>query len=451
MALTVQKVEPGSPAERLGLGPGCLLLSIDGNELNDALDYQYYTAAARFTLAVCQDGERRELLVQKAEYEPFGCDFKTYLADEKHSCDNHCMFCFIDQLPPGLRAPLYFKDDDERLSFLYGNYITMTNLSEREVERIVKMQISPIFISVHTTNPELRVRMMANKRAAETLRYLDVFAKGGIEMNCQLVLCRGINDGDELRRTLDDLLALCPQVRSIAAVPAGVTAYRDKLFKLTPYDAESAAETLDILESYSRRCRERFGRSVVYPSDEWYLTARRPVPPAAFYDDFAQLEDGVGMWRQYRDTFLAELERPRSLVLPRRLDVVTGTLAAPLIAEMAEHTTRKYPGVRIAVHAIENRFFGGNVSVAGLVTATDIIAQCKGKLTSRLLAVPEVMLQDEGDRFLDDVTLPQLEQALGCRVVVIPTDGAGCCRAYLGTRILKAARPAQRPAQGKET
>ena len=451
MALTVQSVAPGSPAQRLGLAPGCRLLAVDGNELFDALDYQYYTAAPRFALTVCQNGAQQTLTVEKAEYEPFGCDFKTYLADEKHSCDNHCMFCFIDQLPPGLREPLYFKDDDERLSFLYGNYITMTNLSEREVERIVKMHISPIFISVHTTNPALRVRMMANKRAADTLRYLDVFAKAGIEMNCQLVLCRGINDGDELRRTLDDLLALCPQVCSIAAVPAGVTNYRDKLYKLTPYDAASAAETLDILESYSRRCREQFGKSIVYPSDEWYLTAGRSVPPAEFYDTFDQLEDGVGMWRKYHDTFLEELARPRSLVIPRRLDVVTGTLAAPLITEMAQRARQKYPGVQVTVHAVENRFFGGNVSVAGLVTATDIIAQCKGKLQSRLLGVPEVMLQDEGDRFLDDVTLPQLEQVLGCRVVVIPSDGAGCCRAYLGTRILKPRRTQPAPPPGKET
>lgn len=340
-----------------------------------------------------------------------------------------------------MRDPLYFKDDDERLSFLYGNYITMTNLSDREVERIVKMHISPIFISVHTTNPELRVRMMANKRAAETLRYLDVFAKGGIEMNCQLVLCRGVNDGAELRRTLDDLLALSPQVGSIAVVPAGLTDYRDKLFKLTAYDAQSAAQTLDILESYSRRCREQYGRSIVYPSDEWYLTAGRPIPPADFYDDFAQLEDGVGMWRRYHDTFLEELQRPRQLVIPRKLDVVTGTLAAPLIEAMARCATERFPQVKITVHPIENRFFGGNVSVAGLVTGTDIIDQCRDKLQSRLLAVPQVMLQDEEDRFLDDVTLPQLGQALGCRVVVIPSDGAGCCRAYLGTRILKTHAP----------
>lgn len=448
MALQVQQIAEGSVAEQLGLRSGCSLVSIDGNPLHDALDYQFYTASEHFILTVCEEGTQRQIEVNKAEYEPFGCDFKTYLGDAKHSCDNHCMFCFIDQLPPGMRAPLYFKDDDERLSFLYGNYITMTNLSDEEVERIVKMHISPIFISVHTTNPALRVRMMANKRAAETLRYLDVFAKGGIEMNCQIVLCRGINDGAELRRTLDDLLALRPQVGSIAVVPAGVTAYRDKLFKLEAYDAETAAAQLDIMEAYSRRCRDEYGRSIVYPSDEWYLTAGRTIPPTEFYDEFAQLEDGVGMWRRYHDTFLAELARPRRLVIPRKLDVVTGTLAAPLIDEMARRVRQQYPGVQVFVHPIENRFFGGNVSVAGLVTATDIIDQCRGKLRSRVLAVPQVMLQDEGDRFLDDMTLPQLGEALGCQVVSIPTDGAGCCRAYLGTRVLKAARAAHNEGRG---
>ena len=432
MALILAGVDEGSIAEELGLLPGCQLLSIDGHELHDALDYQFYTAAPSFELLICQDGEQELIEIEKDEYEPLGCNFCTYLGDEKHSCDNHCMFCFIDQLPPGMREPLYFKDDDERLSFLYGNYITMTNLSEQEVERIIEMHISPIFISVHTTNPQLRVRMMANKRAAETLAYLDRFAKGGIEMNCQLVLCRGINDGDELRRTLDDLLALSPQVGSIAAVPAGVTDYRKGLFKLTPYDAQSAAETLDILEEYSLRCRAEYGRSVVYPSDEWYLTAGRPVPEAEFYDEFAQLEDGVGMWRMYHDTFLEELDEERAPPAPRRLDVVTGTLAAPLIDAMARKLHARYPQIELTVHAIRNEYFGGNVSVAGLVTATDIIKQCKDKLSGDTLLVPEVMLQDEEDRFLDDITPAQLGEALDCTVQVIPTGGAGSCAAMLG-------------------
>ena len=394
MPLYVTKIDEGSPAQKLGLSLGCALLAVDGHPLNDALDYQFYTTPAAFSLDVCENEQHRTIQVQKGEYEPLGCNFKTYLGDEKHSCSNHCMFCFIDQLPPGMRAPLYFKDDDERLSFLFGNYITLTNLTDHEIDRIIQMHISPIFVSVHTTNPELRVRMLANKRGGEVLKY---------------------------------------QVGSIAAVPAGVTDYRDKLYKLTPYDKESAAATLDILEEFSMKCRAEYGRSVIYPSDEWYLTAEREIPAAEFYDEFAQLEDGVGMWRQYHDTFLEELENYRGLVLPHSLDVVTGTLAAPLIEDCANTLMQRYPQVKIAVHAIRNDYFGGNVSVAGLVTGTDIIKQCKDNLQSDTIAVPEVMLRDEKDRFLDDITLPQLGEALGCRAICIPTDGAGCCRAYLSS------------------
>lgn len=432
MALRVESTDSGSPAEKLGILPGDILLAVDGNELSDMLDYQYYTAATSFRLALTKQGKLTYLEIRKGEYEPFGCNFKTYLGDDKHSCVNHCMFCFIDQLPPGMRESLYFKDDDERLSFLYGNYITMTNLSEREVERIIKLHISPIFVSVHTTNPQLRIRMMANKRAGETLEYLERFAKAGIEINCQLVLCRGINDGEELRRTLNDLLALRPQVGSIAAVPAGVTDYRQGLYKLETYDRDTATETLDILEEYSRRCRAQYGKSIVYPSDEWYLTAQRPIPSAEFYDEYAQLEDGVGMWRLYHDTFLEALSEPRRFVLPHKMDVVTGTLAASLITQMADMLHGQYPQVSVTVHAIRNDYFGGNVSVAGLVTGTDIIKQCRGRLHSRILGVPEVMVQDEGDRLIDDVTLPQLANELGCRVVVIPSRGDACCRAMLG-------------------
>ena len=433
MAIKIERVEPGSEAEALGLAPGDELLAVDENELNDSLDYDFYTDSSSFHLKAKVADGIREWNVQRTERGPFGCDFKTYLGDQKHSCSNHCMFCFIDQLPPGMRESLYFKDDDERLSFLFGNYITMTNMQDHEIERIIKMHISPINISVHTTNPQLRVRMLANKRGGEVLKYLPRLVQGGIAVNCQLVLCRGINDGDELRRTLTDLLALRPQVGSIAAVPAGVTDYRDKLYKLTPYDKESAAATLDILEEFSMKCRAEYGRSVIYPSDEWYLTAEREIPAAEFYDEFAQLEDGVGMWRQYHDTFLEELENYRGLVLPHSLDVVTGTLAAPLIEDCANTLMQRYPQVKISVHAIRNDYFGGNVSVAGLVTGTDIIKQCKDNLQSDTIAVPEVMLRDEKDRFLDDITLPQLGEALGCRAICIPTDGAGCCRAYLSS------------------
>ena len=433
MAIRIEQVDAGSEAEALGLAPGDELLSVDDNELNDTLDYDFYTDSSSFHLKARVADGIREWEVQRPQRGPFGCGFKTYLGDAKHSCSNHCMFCFIDQLPPGMRESLYFKDDDERLSFLFGNYITMTNMQDHEIDRIIKMHISPINISVHTTNPQLRVRMLANKRGGEVLKYLPRLVQGGIAVNCQLVLCRGINDGEELRRTLQDLLALHPRVGSIAAVPAGVTDYRKGLYKLTAYDKESAAATLDILEEFAARCRAEYGRSIVYPSDEWYLTAERPIPPAEFYDEFAQLEDGVGRWRLYHDTFMEELDNYAGLVLPHSLDVVTGTLAAPLIQDCAEALMRKYPQVQVTVHAIRNEFFGGNVSVAGLVTGTDIIRQCRGRLQSDLLAVPEVMVRDEKGQFLDDITLEQLGRELGCRAISIPTDGGGCCKAYLSS------------------
>ena len=434
MAVRIKSVNRGSPAERLGLRAGDMLLSADGNELNDMLDYQFYTAGQRFCLAARRGGQLCYLQAEKKDYEPFGCEFETYLIDKKHDCKNHCMFCFIDQLPGGLRESLYFKDDDERLSFLFGNYITLTNLSEREAGRIVKMHISPINISVHTTDPALRVRMMANKNAGAVLKYLDEFAAAGIRMNFQIVLCKGVNDGPALEKTLADLCGLHPAVRSIAAVPAGLTGHRQGLYPLEPFTAADSAAVLDILERWGNRCKEKYGSRIVYPGDELYLYAGRPVPPAAFYEDYPQLENGVGMWRLFHDGFLAELRRPRRpwLVAPRRLDVVTGTLAAPLIGQAMEALRQRFPQVRVTVHPLRNDFFGGNVSVAGLVTATDIAAQCKGRLKTRHLGVPEVMLRDERDRFLDDWTIQRLEKALKVKVRILPTDGAALARALLG-------------------
>lgn len=435
MAVRIKSVQKGSAADVLGLTAGTMIYSADGNEINDMLDYQFYTSGANFELAVMKEGKLDYLKVEKGEYEPLGCDFETYLIDEKHSCSNHCMFCFIDQLPKGLRDTLYFKDDDERLSFLFGNYVTLTNLNDHEFERIKKMHISPINISVHTTNPELRVRMLANKRAGEVLKYLDEFAEAGIQMNCQLVLCRGVNDGDELRRTLDKLTQMYPAVQSIAAVPSGLTDYRKGLYKLEAYDQQSSCEVLDILEEYGNLCKEKYGDRVVYPGDEWYLCAQRPIPQGSFYGDYLQLENGVGMWRMFHDEFLAELEfTRRRWPIPRRMDVVTGTLAAPLIEEMMGELMKRNPSVKIEVHAIKNNFFGGNVSVAGLVTATDIIAQCKGKLKSKHLGVPEVMLRDEKDLFLDSKSIQDLEQELGVKVHILPNGGGDLVKKLLSNR-----------------
>ncbi len=431
MAIRIETVESGSDAQRLGLRPGDELLAVDDNELNDTLDYQFYTDSKSFHLKARVDGDIREWKVSRETTEPFGCDFKTYLGDEKHSCSNHCMFCFIDQLPPGMRESLYFKDDDERLSFLFGNYITMTNMQEHEIDRIIRMHISPINVSVHTTNPTLRVRMLANRRGGETLQYLDRLVEGGIAVNCQLVLCRGVNDGDELRRTLTDLLRLTPMVQSIAAVPCGVTDYRKNLYPQVPYDAASSGEVIDILEEFGDECKARHGVRIIYPSDEWYLKAERPIPPAAFYEDFAQLENGVGMWRLFEDEFLEELARPHRIYHDKKMDVVTGTMAAPLITAMMDELHRQYPMIEVNVHPIQNRFFGGNIGVAGLVTATDILEQCAGRLTSGTLGIPEVMLRTERDMFLDSVTVDELAARLGVKIEILPAGGGDEARALL--------------------
>ena len=430
MAVRVTGVDKGSPAQRADLAD-TVLLSIDGNEINDMLDYSFYSSGARLELAVMRGAKLEYLRLEKEEYEPLGCTFESYLIDKKHSCRNKCMFCFIDQLPKGLRETLYFKDDDERLSFLYGNYITLTNLNAHEVERIKRMHISPINISVHTVEPELRVKMMTNQKAGAVLRYLDEFAAEGITMNCQLVLCRGINDGEHLRKSIEKLASLYPAVRSVAAVPSGLTRFREGLYPLTPYDAETAAQVLDIIEAYGEKYKARHGVRIVYPGDEWFLLAGRPIPPEEYYDEYPQIENGVGMWRRLHDEFMAALPKSRGPLLPRAIDVVTGEAAETLICRLAGALMAAHPNVRVIVHSVKNDFFGGNITVAGLLTGTDLIAQLKDRLRSRTLGVPETMLRDEKDRFLDDVTVKQLEKALGVHVRILPQDGAALTAALL--------------------
>ena len=423
MAVKITGTDKGTPAERANL-KGATLLSIDGNEIHDMLDYEFFSQGSELELSVMRGGALEYLQISKEEYQPLGCCFQSYLIDKKHSCCNKCIFCFIDQLPKGLRDTLYFKDDDERLSFLFGNYVTLTNLSAREVERIKAMHISPINISVHTVDPELRVKMMKNKNAGAVLRYIDEFAEAGIEMNCQLVLCRDVNDGDALRRSIEKLASLYPHVKSIAAVPAGLTRYREGLYPITAYDKESAAQVLDILEEYGEKFREQYGVRIVYPGDEWFLLAQRPIPKAEYYDEYLQLENGVGMWRLFHDEFMSALGTRHRVLWPRRMDVVTGELAYPLIKMLTETLCSIYPRVHVRVHMIKNEFFGGNVTVAGLITGTDILKQVKGKLCSHTLLIPEVMLREEKDKFLDDVTLSDLERKLHVKTRILPQDGS---------------------------
>ena len=325
---------------------------------------------------------------------------------------------------------------EQRVDAAVNLFLSVLLLLQRLLQSLVLLVESVYFflqglVFLAATNPQLRVRMLANKRGGEVLKYLPRLVEGGIAVNCQLVLCRGINDGDELRRTLSDLLELTPMVQSIAAVPCGVTDYREKLFKQTPYDAKTSAEVIDIMEEFGDECKRRHGKRIIYPSDEWYLKAGRPIPPEEFYEDFDQLENGVGMMRLYASEFLAELEKPHRIYGTKKMDVVTGEMASPLIHQMMAELHRQYPMVEVTVHTIKNKFFGGNVGVAGLVTATDIIAQCEGKLTSGTLGVPAVMLREEKDTFLDDITTDQLAQRLGVKVEVLPTSGGDEARALL--------------------
>lgn len=434
MAVTVLAVQAKSPAGRLGLQAGDELLRIDGNEINDMLDYEFYTAKDSFALEAVCAGKPCSFQVEKADAEPFGCDFKTYLIDKQHSCCNRCVFCFVDQMPQGMRETLYFKDDDERLSFLYGNYITLTNLSQKEADRITRMHISPINISVHTVDPELRVKMMVNPHSGEVLKYIDQFAQAGIEMNFQIVLCPGWNDGEKLQQSLEKLVSYYPATRSVAVVPVGVTRYREKLPHLDVFNAESAGEAIDQIEKIGCRCLQQYGDRLVYPSDEFFLLAQRPIPAEDYYGDYPQIENGVGMWRDLYETFCRALKTTPRRLLPHKADLVTGESAYPLIQQLADLCMQKNPSVKLAVHAVKNDFFGGNVTVTGLVTGRDLMDQLEGKLISRELIVPRVMLRAERDLFLDDVSLEQVGKRLKVRLRITETEGCDLLNAMLGKR-----------------
>ena len=423
MGVKISGVERHSPAAKAGLQVGETLLQIDSNEIEDVLDYRFYMTAERLTLLVqSPDGEKRRVRIRKGEYEDLGLDFETYLMDEQRSCRNKCVFCFIDQMPPGMRETLYFKDDDARMSFLYGNYITLTNLSEHDIERTIRMKISPINISVHTTNPELRCRMMNNRFAGKALDIMQRLANAGIAMNAQLVLCPGLNDGEELKRSLQDLLKLAPTLKTISCVPVGLTKYRDNLYPLRPYTKDEAAATIDLIDSFGDQALEAFGDRICYASDEFYLLAGRKLPAPAFYGDFNQLENGVGMLTLQRQQFEMALEDFEPDDKPRSLSIVTGLAAAPQIKELVSLAEKRWPGLHCTVYPVVNDFFGHNITVAGLITGRDMIAQLKGKDLGERLLFPDVMLRFHTDVFLDDITQSQIEDELGVPMVPVQAD-----------------------------
>lgn len=431
MAVKISSVDPNTPAEKAGLCAGDVLLSIDGEEIRDVLDYRFYMTNRRIELCFRRgDGERR-VPICKGEYEDLGLEFETYLMDRQRSCKNHCVFCFIDQNPRGMRESVYFKDDDDRMSFLFGNYVTLTNLEERDVERIIKMKISPVNVSVHTTDPELRVRMMKNPNAGRTLSYLRRFAEAGIAINAQLVLCPGYNDGAALERTLSDLAALGEALQSIACVPVGLTGHRSGLAALRPFTGEECRKTIALIDRFGDRFFAACGRRVVYPSDEFFLGARLPVPPASYYGDFDQLENGVGMLALLEEDFLFEIEGLAPAGAPRSLTVATGEAAAPLLSRLAGRAMALDPALQCEVIPVKNRFFGGYITVAGLVTGSDLVAELAGRALGDEVLIPSVMLRHEGDLFLDNMTVDEVSARIGANMRVVPASGDALARTLL--------------------
>lgn len=423
MSVIIKSVLRHSYADRAGIRDGETLLSINGNEIVDVLDYRFYQLNSSLELKVRNaKGEVRLVRVRKPEYEELGLDFDTYLMDREKSCRNKCIFCFIDQLPKGLRETLYFKDDDSRLSFLFGNYITLTNLSEHEISRIIRMHISPINVSVHTTNPELRVKMMGNRFAGDSLRILKRLSGSSIVINTQIVCCPGINDGDELRRSLRDLIDL--NVNLIAVVPVGLTKYREGLYPLTPFTVEKARETVDILEEFGDLCLKTRGKRIVYAADELYIKAGYPIPDASFYEDFEAIENGVGLIAMLKEDVLAELDfRDADDSIRRRVSIACGTSAAPYLRELMDRVEEKYPNVKITVYPIVNDFFGEMINVSGLIVGRDLIAQLKGKPLGDALLISSSMLRFENDLFLDDTSVDDVKEQLHISVYPIHNDG----------------------------
>ena len=425
-------VDPGSPASRTSIAPGDTLESVNGHAIRDVLDYKYYAYDTRLRLVLTgADGRLRLVRLKKREGEDLGLNFETYLMDRARSCANKCIFCFVDQLPPGMRSTLYFKDDDARLSFLQGNYITLTNLSEREAQRIIDLRVSPINVSVHTTDPELRCRMLGSRNGGVGIAYMRRFAGAGITMNCQIVCCPGINDGEQLMMTMADLSAMYPAVNSVSVVPVGLTAHRQELYPLKPFDRERARETVAAVERFGARCLERHGSRIFFCADELYIKAGLPLPEDAFYEDYPQLENGVGMMRLLTTEFAAGLAAPpENAHIP--FSVGTGVAAAGFIESLIREADGALGGVSGCVYPIKNSFFGESIDVAGLVTGRDLISQLMGRPLNGRLLIPRNMLRHGGDVFLDDVTIPDVESALNARVRVVEQDGGDLLDAVLG-------------------
>lgn len=429
---TVKAIAPGSIAEEMGIEPGDKLLSIDGHEIEDIFDYQYYVEAEELLLLIEKpDGEQWELEIEKEEDETLGIEFGEGLMDEYRSCRNKCIFCFIDQMPQGMRDTLYFKDDDSRLSFLQGNYVTLTNMSDHDIQRIIKYRLEPINISFQTTNPELRCRMLHNRFAGDALKKVDELYRGGIEMNGQIVLCKGINDGEELERSIRDLTGYLPLLKSVSVVPVGLSKYREGLYPLEPFTKEDAREVLSVIHKWQEKLYGEYGLHFIHAGDEWYLLAEEELPEEERYDGYLQLENGVGMLRLLLNEFSEGYEALEGDDRTGEIALATGKLAFPCLREIADKMEKKFPGLKIHVYEIRNDFFGERITVSGLITGQDLVNQLKGRNLGGRLLIPCNMLKADEDIFLDDYTVKEVSDALQVPVDIVKSSGQDLIDAFL--------------------
>ncbi len=431
----IAQISEGSPAELAGLIPGDIITKINNVTLVDIFDYHYYSDEANITVEVLhENGQTEEIVVQKEEGEDLGVIFCNGLMDDYKSCSNKCAFCFIDQMPPGMRDTLYFKDDDTRLSFLQGNYVTLTNMKMADLDRIIAYKLGPINISVHATNPELRTKLLHNRFAGDILDKIRKLYEAEIPMNAQVVACPGLNDGEELDRTISDLLEFAPVMSSMSVVPVGITKFRNGLFPLRTYTAEEAGKVIDQIEHWQNIAMEKIGNHFVQASDEWYILAGRPLPEADRYDGFIQLENGVGMLRLLKEEVLDALEDIKKpfFMRKRKCTIATGKLAAPFMKELADLITEKYNKISVEVIAINNDFFGEEITVSGLITGQDLISQLKDKDLGDNLLLSCTMLRSGEEVFLDDITLAELESSLQVKTRIVQSDGRDLVYAILG-------------------
>jgi len=424
LSSVIKKIDKNSPLlHKAHIGDR--LVSINGNEITDVLDYKYFSYENRLEVVLeSPHGNLRTVKVKKHEGGELGLEFETYLMDTARACRNRCLFCFVDQLPRGMRRTLYFKDDDARLSFLTGNYITLTNLSEREIQRIIDLHISPINVSVHATEPELRAKLLGNPNGARGYELMERLASGGIVMNCQIVCCPGLNDGEALTRSMEDLEKLYPQVKTVSIVPVGLTKHREHLYPLVPFDSDGAGETIDRVEDFAKKCFEGHGSRIFFCSDEFFIKAQRPIPPDEYYEDYAQYENGVGILRLLAVEFEAAMATTDEKCAGTSFSMACGVSARPFLENLLMTANAKYAKINGKIFEVVNDFFGHTIDVTGLVTGGDLIAQLKGRVYGERLIIPDTMIRDGGDVFLDDVTTGQVEKELGVRVEVIRPDGA---------------------------